>query len=125
MAKSSDNSNRKLALNRPAFRDYFVLERLEAGIELKGTEVKSVKGSHVNLGGSFAKVDEGQAFLYNLNISPYDHGNRFNHQPDRRRRLLLHSREIGRLQEQTDQKGLSLIPRTQEQEDENVWSWYH
>ena len=110
MVKSQDTLNRKLAANRAALRDYFVLERLEAGIELRGTEVKSVKSAHVNLGGSFARIHNGEVFLFNLNIAPYDHGNQFNHQPDRQRRLLLHAKEIRKLGIQTDQKGLSLIP---------------
>ena len=110
MVKPPETSNRKLAANKAAFRDYFVLERLEAGIELRGTEVKSIKSSNVNLGSSFARIHEGQVFLFNLNIAPYDHGNQFNHQPDRQRRLLLHAKEIRKLGIQTDQKGLSLIP---------------
>jgi len=110
MVKPPETSNRKLATNKAAFRDYFVLERLEAGIELRGTEVKSIKSSNVNLGSSFARIHEGQVFLFNLNIAPYDHGNQFNHQPDRQRRLLLHAKEIRKLGIQTDQKGLSLIP---------------
>lgn len=75
MVNSPETSNRKLAANKAAFRDYFVLDRLEAGIELKGTEVKSIKGSNVNLGSSFARIHGGQVFLFNLNIAPYDHGN--------------------------------------------------
>jgi SsrA-binding protein len=110
MVKSPGTLNRKLAVNRVALRDYFVLERFEAGIELRGTEVKSVKSAHVNLGGSFARIHNGEVFLFNLNIAPYDHGNQFNHQPDRQRRLLLHSKEIRKLGIQADQKGLSLIP---------------
>jgi len=110
MGKPPDSSNRKLALNRAALHDYFVLERIEAGIELKGTEVKSVKNSNVSLAGSFARVYEDQVYLNNLNIEPYDHGNRFNHKPDRQRRLLFHRSEIRKLQVQTDQKGLSIIP---------------
>ncbi len=77
---------------------------------MKGTEVKSVKNAGVSLGGSFARVSGGQIYLFNMNIAPYDHGNRFNHQPDRQRRLLLHAKEIRKLGVQTDQKGLSLIP---------------
>jgi len=110
MVKNPDASNRKLAANKAAFRDYFVLERIETGIELRGTEVKSVKNATLSLGGSFASVKNGEVILFNLNIAPYDHGNRFNHQPDRQRRLLLHLKEIRKLQVQTDQKGLSLIP---------------
>lgn len=110
MVNSPETSNRRLAANKAALRDYFVLERLEAGIELKGTEVKSIKGSNVNLVGSFARIHDGQVYLFNLNIAPYDHGNQFNHKPDRQRRLLLHSKEIRKLGVQTDLKGLSLIP---------------
>lgn len=110
MVKSPDSSNRRLAANKAALRDYFVLERFEAGIELRGTEVKSVKSSNVNLGGSFARIYEGQVYLFNLNIAPYDHGNQFNHKPDRQRRLLFHAKEIRKLGVQTEQKGLSLIP---------------
>lgn len=110
METSPESSNRKLAVNRTALRDYFVLERLEAGIELRGTEVKSIKGSNVSLAGSFARIFDGQIYLMNLNISPYDHGNRFNHKPDRQRRLLLHRKQIVKLGVQSDQKRLSLIP---------------
>ena len=91
-------------------RDYFVLERIEAGIELKGTEVKSAKEAHLNLSGSFARVLDKEVRLFNLNIEPYDHGNIFNHQPDRQRRLLLHGSQIRKLKIQTEQKGLQIIP---------------
>jgi len=110
MGKPPDTSNRKLAVNRAAMRDYLVLERIEAGIELRGTEVKSAKNSHLSLAGSFARVHGTEIVLNNLNIEQYDHGNRFNHKPDRQRRLLLHRSEIRKLQVQTEQKGLSVIP---------------
>ena len=110
MVKSPDSSNRKLAVNRTARHDYFVLESLEAGIELRGTEVKSVKNASVSLVGSFARIYDGQIYLMNLNIPPYDHGNRFNHKADRQRRLLLHRKQIVKLGVQSDQKRLSLIP---------------
>lgn len=106
----SEKSYRKLAANRKIFRDYLVLERFETGIELRGTEVKSIRNGHVSLAGGFARVEDGQVVLYNINILPYEHGNRFNHEPDRPRRLLLHRREINRLQVQTEQKGYALIP---------------
>lgn len=110
MTPPEKKSARKLATNKSAFRDYFILERLEAGIELRGTEVKSVKGGHVSLQSGFASIENDEAILYDVNIPPYDFGNRFNHKPDRPRRLLLHRNEIRRFRAQIDQKGLSLIP---------------
>ena len=80
------------------------------GIELWGTEVKSLRGGHLGMTGSFAKVEGRNVLLYGLNIPPYTFGNRFNHDPDRPRRLLLHRREIRHLQAQTEQKGHALIP---------------
>ena len=109
--KTPEQSGRKsVTTNRRALRDFFVLERLEAGIELRGTEVKSIRNGQMSMAGSFARVDGGQAWLDHLNIPPYEHGNRFNHDPLRRRRLLLHRREIDRLQAQVEQKGLALVP---------------
>jgi SsrA-binding protein len=110
MTASPERSFRRLADNRKAFRDYFVLERFEAGIELRGTEVKSARAGHVSLASAFASVDNGEIILRDLNINPYDHGNRFNHDPARPRRLLMHRREIDRLQGQVEQKRLTLIP---------------
>ena len=99
-----------IATNRDARRDYIILESCEAGIELKGTEVKSCKARNISMADTFAKVENGQIFLYNVHISPYDHGNIYNHDPKRPRRLLLHKREILKLFQQTREKGLSLIP---------------
>ena len=99
-----------LTVNRRATHDYFVLDRLEAGIELVGTEVKVVRNGEAGLTGSYAQVKDGQLFLNQVTIPPYAFGNRFNHDSLRTRRLLVHKREIRRLQAQTDQKGLSLIP---------------
>lgn len=107
---SSDNSYKKLAANRKALRDYSVVERFEAGIELKGTEVKSVKAAKLSMSGAYAKIENGEAFLFNLNIPLYEFGNRFNHEPSRQRRLLLHSAEIRKLQAQIEQKGMALVP---------------
>jgi SsrA-binding protein len=109
-AASPGKSSARLASNRKALRDYTVLERLETGIELHGTEVKSLRSGQAGLTGGFARVENGEVFLYNLNIPPYDHGNRFNHEPDRPRRLLLHRREIRRLEAQTERKGCALVP---------------
>ena len=103
-------SSRQITVNRRALRDYHVLERIEAGIELRGTEVKSIRLGHVSMTGAYARIDEGEAWLLGLNISPYDHGNQFNHDPERPRRLLLHKAEIRKLQAQSEQKGLALVP---------------
>lgn len=96
--------------NRKARHDYHILETFEAGIELHGTEVKSVRSGNANLKDSFARVENGELILYNMHISPYQHGNQFNHEPKRPRRLLMHRREIMRLLGKTREKGLSLIP---------------
>ena len=100
----------RLAVNRKARRDYHVIERLEAGIALLGTEVKAVRQAGVGFSGAFVRVENGEAVLLNLNIPPYEQGNRFNHEPTRPRRLLLHKREIRRIEADSEQKGLSLIP---------------
>ena len=96
--------------NRKAFHEYFILERLETGIELAGTEVKSIRNGHVNLGDSYAAVDNGELWLYGMHISPYEQGNRFNKDPLRTRRLLAHKREIARLYGRVKQDGLTLVP---------------
>jgi len=96
--------------NRKARRDYTILDTIEAGIELKGTEVKSLRNKKGNLSDSFAKIENGQVFIFNLHISPYEFGNRNNHDPLRTRKLLLHKSEIRKLFGQTSIKGHSLIP---------------
>ncbi len=103
-------SSRQITVNRRALRDYHVLERVEAGIELRGTEVKSIRLGHISMTGAYARIEKGEAWLLGLNISPYDHGNQFNHPPERPRRLLLHKQEIRKLQSQSEQKGLALVP---------------
>lgn len=105
-----DTANQGLANNRKARHDYHVLDSLEAGIELRGTEVKSVKAGEVNLTGGYAQVEKGQVFLLHINIAPYISGNRYNHEPERPRRLLLHKREIQRLQARVEQEGHTLVP---------------
>jgi len=99
-----------LAVNRKARHDYHIVERIEAGIELRGTEVKSMRAGQTSLAGGFARAREGEIFLYNVTVPAYEHGNRFNHEPDRPRRLLLHRREIVRLGAQIEQKGCVLVP---------------
>jgi SsrA-binding protein len=96
--------------NRKAFHDYQIEERFEAGIELTGTEVKSIRRGRANLGDSYAGVENGELFLYGMHISPYDQGNRFNHDPLRTRRMLMHKLEILRLYGTTRQDGLTLVP---------------
>ncbi|ACB85561.1 SsrA-binding protein SmpB [Natranaerobius thermophilus JW/NM-WN-LF] len=101
-----------LARNRKAEHEFFIEERYEAGIELKGTEVKSCKNRSVNLKDGFAKIEKGEIFLYNVHISHYNEGNQFNHEPTRTRKLLLHKREIKRLLGLTQQRRYTLIPLT-------------
>ena len=99
-----------LSDNRKAGHDYFLLERFEAGLVLTGTEVKAAKDGKVQLKEAYAAVLDNEAWLLNAHISEYSHGNRENHPPIRNRKLLLHRREIDKLQGQTREKGLSLIP---------------
>jgi len=111
MTESSKSSApRDLATNRRAHHDYSILEKLEAGIELLGTEVKSLRDGQVSLAESFGDVEGGELFLRELTIQPYRFGNVFNHEPRRSRRLLLHRREILRLQGMTATEGVTLIP---------------
>mgnify|MGYP001597386147 CR=1 FL=1 len=111
MAKEKDGGEKVVASNRKAFYDYHIEEKLEAGIVLKGTEVKSLRAGLVNLKESYASVDQrGEVILHNCHISPYSHGNIMNHDPLRPRKLLLHRKEISRLLGQTQQKGLTLVP---------------
>lgn len=99
-----------LAVNRKARYEYFVQESMEAGIELVGTEVKSIRQGNVNLKDAWADVKNGEAYVLNMHISPYEKGNIFNRDPLRARKLLLHKREIYRLQAEVKTKGLTLIP---------------
>lgn len=96
--------------NRKARHDYFIHETYEAGIELRGTEVKSLRAGKANLRDSYAEVKDGEIFIEHMHISPYEQGNIFNHEPLRRRRLLLHKREILKLFGKTREKGFTLIP---------------
>ena len=98
------------AENRKARHDYFIHETYEAGIALTGTEVKSIRNGRANLQDSFARVENGEMLLYGVHISPYDQGNRFNHEPLRTRKLLMHRREINKLIGQTKEKGFTLVP---------------
>ena len=110
MTGPAKKPHKRIASNRKAFRDYFIEERVEAGIELRGTEAKSLRTGSVTLTGSYASIDNGRVILNNVNIAPYEFGNRFNHEPARPRQLLLHKREIRKLEVQIDQKGLTIVP---------------
>ncbi len=99
-----------IAVNRKARHDYFVLETFETGIELAGTEVKSIRAGGVNLKDSWCTIDDGELFVKGMHISPYDKGNVFNRDPFRVRKLLMHKREIMRLLGKVKQEGLTLIP---------------
>jgi SsrA-binding protein len=101
---------KQIAQNRKAFHDYFILEKFEAGIELFGTEVKSIRRGNVNLKDSFCTVKDGELFVRGMHVSPYEKGNIFNRDPMRSRRLLMHKREILRLYGRMKQEGLTLIP---------------
>jgi SsrA-binding protein len=96
--------------NHKARRDYFILETCEAGIELKGTEVKSLRAARASIDDAFARVERGQCWLYNAHIAPYEFGNRWNVDPLRPRRLLLHKREIHHLAGKLGAKGMALVP---------------
>ena len=110
MATKTESGEKLIASNRKAFHDYFVLQKVEAGIALTGTEVKSLREARVNLKDSYVAFDRGEAFLVGAHISPYSHGNRQNHEPERKRKLLLHRREIDRLEGQVVEKGLTIVP---------------
>jgi len=99
-----------ITTNKKAFHDYFILDKIEAGIELKGTEVKSIRAGQVNLKDSYAKITNRELYLLKCHIAPYDYGGYDNHNPERDRRLLLHRNEIRRLQREVENKGLTLIP---------------
>jgi len=99
-----------IAENRKAYHDYHLLETFEAGVALLGTEVKAIREGRVNLRDSFARVDGGEVFLYNVHISPYSHRGYADHEPLRRRKLLLHKDEIRKLIGKTVEKGMTLVP---------------
>jgi len=101
--------NADISVNRKALRDYHILERFEAGIELRGTEVKSIRGGFANINSGFARVENGQVFLYELDIQPYVRASFEQHEPKRFRRLLLHKQEINRLFGLTQIKGHTLV----------------
>jgi len=109
MARPKD-SQPTFATNHKAGRDYDLLQTFEAGIALKGTEIKSIRQRRVSIDDSFARIDEGELFLYNMHVSPYEQGGRYNVEPTRVRKLLMHRREIDRLAGLLSQKRVTLIP---------------
>ena len=96
--------------NKKAFHDYFILDTYEAGIELKGTEIKSVRLGHVNLKDASIRFKNDEAFIENMHIAPYEQGNIFNHEPLRNRKLLLHKKQIKKLQREVKENGLTVVP---------------
>jgi SsrA-binding protein len=109
-AKGAEAAERVVADNRKAFHDYHILETFEAGVVLQGTEVKAIREARVNLRDSFARVENGEVFLYNVHIQPYSHRGYADHEPTRRRKLLLHKQEIRKLIGKTVEKGMTLVP---------------
>jgi SsrA-binding protein len=105
-----EKAQTSIAENRKAFHDFHLLESFEAGIALMGTEVKAIREGRVNLRDSFARVEDGEVFLYNVNISAYSHRGYADHEPLRRRKLLLHRDEIRKLIGKTVEKGMTLVP---------------
>ncbi len=99
-----------VAKNRKAFHDYTIFEKYTAGMVLSGTEIKSIRAGGINLKDSFAKIEKGEVFLYNCHISPYTKGNRFNHEPERVRKLLLNKKEILKISGKVKQENFAIIP---------------
>ncbi|MCB1183767.1 SsrA-binding protein SmpB [bacterium] len=111
MAGKSDTSGIKIiAQNKRAFHEYEILDRWEAGLVLLGTEVKALRNGRVNLGDSYGEIREGEAWVVKMHIGPYEMGNRENHEPFRRRKLLLNRREIRKILPKVEERGLTLVP---------------
>ncbi|MBR1776308.1 SsrA-binding protein SmpB [bacterium] len=99
-----------VSTNRKAYHDFLIFDKFIAGIVLTGTEIKSIRKGTINLKDSFAKIEDNEIFLYGMHISPYDHGNRFNHKPERVRKLLLNKREILKIQDKVKKDGVTIVP---------------
>lgn len=110
MSKDDDSGKKILTKNRKAYHDFSVLDSFEAGIALQGTEVKSLRAGGINLKDSYADIIRGEIWLVGVHINPYEQGNIYNHDPERRRKLLMHKQEIVRLAAQVAEKGLTLVP---------------
>lgn len=103
-------SDKQYANNRKALHDYHILEKLEAGLVLTGTEAKSVRAGRINLREAYARIERGEAWLYGAHIAPYEKGNRYNHDPLRPRKLLLHRDQIGKLAGRVQEGGVTIVP---------------
>jgi SsrA-binding protein len=110
MAAKPQTGEKLIASNKKALHEYFVVQKLEAGVVLTGTEVKALRDGKANLKDAYVIFKNGEAYLFGLHISPYSHGNIQNHEPDRTRKLLLHKRELEKLHTQTAEKGLTIVP---------------
>lgn len=99
-----------ISTNRKAYHDYLLFDKYVAGIVLTGTEIKSIRKGMLNLKDSFAKIEDGEIFLYGMHISPYEHGNRFNHKPERTRKLLLNKQEIRKMSDKIKKEGYTIVP---------------
>lgn len=108
--KESPNANRVVTQNRRAFHEYFIEEQLETGIVLTGNEIKSVREGKATISEAYVRIDSGELWLIGCHITPYSHGSYTNIDPDRPRKLLAHGREIDRLRQETEQKGMTLVP---------------
>lgn len=110
MATKPQAGEKLIASNKKALHEYFVVQKLESGLVLTGTEVKALRDGKANLKDAYVIFKDGEAYLFGLHISPYSHGNIQNHEPDRTRKLLLHRRELEKLHAQTAEKGLTVVP---------------
>jgi SsrA-binding protein len=107
---NKQDERKTIAVNRKARHEYFIEETCDAGIALVGTEVKSIRAGRVNMQDSYVRIDDGEAWVHNMHISPYEQGNRWNVEPRRVRKLLLHKREIARLMGKFQERGLAIVP---------------
>jgi SsrA-binding protein len=105
-----DTNNKTISSNKKAYHDYAISEKFTAGIVLSGTEIKSIRAGKINLKDSFARIDDGELWVHRMHISPYEMGNRYNHEPERKRKLLLNKQEIRKLIGKTKETGLTLVP---------------
>jgi SsrA-binding protein len=110
MATKPETGEKLIASNKKALHEYFVVQKLESGLVLTGTEVKALRDGRANLKDAYVIFKDGEAYLFGLHISPYSHGNIQNHDPERTRKLLLHRRELEKLHTQTAEKGLTVVP---------------
>jgi SsrA-binding protein len=110
LASKSNPEVKVVARNRKAYHDYTIEDTFEAGIALIGSEIKSIRAGRVNLRDGYAAVEDGEVWMYNVHIAPYDPASRYGHEPRRKRKLLLHKREIARLERRVQEKGYTLVP---------------